>query len=488
MSQSLQDILASDVLRMALLYFLGPAFVVAIFAFGKPLQMLTIARNTFVESVRQPVYFILIMVSGIFQVFNVWGSAYSMGYTESAEVSGDNKLLLDVGLATIFVCGTLLAAFISTAVISREIENKTVLTVVSKPISRMAVVLGKYLGVAAAITIAAVTMVMFLQMAIRHGVLSTAADEVDVPVVLACLGGVGLAVGAAIWCNFFYGWVFTQTATMLLCPFMIVAWLLIMPVNKHWALQPLLTDFKPQVTLACVSVIFALLVLTSISTAASARLGQVMTIVVCSGLFVFGLLSNHFVGSRAFQNSFVAKIEKATPERSNEADLYNTGDSYNIQFLYEPTGRIAVGMPAYYSANPNGFPMSTYSFTPPDATAHDFSKPDAASDKGLSPALVFTKVAGRNVTITHVGPDASLIRFRPMPEDYVFVRPTMINPLAVAAWGVIPNVQFFWLVDAVTQNQPVPASHLVLIIFYAIAQIGIFLSLAVILFQTREVG
>lgn len=487
MSQMLQDLLASDTIRNALIFFVGPAFLIAIFAFGKPLQMLTIARNTFVESIRQPIYFILILVSGIFQVFNVWGSAYSMGYTESAEVSGDNKLLLDVGLATIFVCGTLLAAFVSTAVISREIENKTVLTVVSKPISRTSVVLGKYLGVAAAITIAAIIMVMFLQMGIRHGVMSTASDEIDLPVVLASFGAVFLAVGIAIWCNFFYGWVFTQTATMLLCPFMIVAWFIIMPINKHWAFQPLLTDFKPQVTLACVSVIFALLVLTSISTAASARLGQVMTIVVCSGLFVFGLLSNHFIGSRAFQNTFVAKIEKASPERSNEADLFNSGDSYNIQFLFEPTAKVEVGMPAYYSPNPNGFPMSTYAFTPPDAARFDFSKPDSDA-KLTEPALVFTKVAGRKATITHVGPDAGLIRFRPMPDDYIFVQPTRIHPLAVAAWGVIPNVQFFWLVDAVTQNQPVPASHLVLIIFYAVAQIGIFLSLAVILFQTREVG
>jgi hypothetical protein len=53
---------------------------------------------------------------------------------------------------------------------------------------------------------------------------------------------------------------------------------------------------------------------------------------------------------------------------------------------------------------------------------------------------------------------------------------------------MIPNIQSFWLVDAITQNQPVPASHVALIAVYALAQIGVFLSLAVILFQTREVG
>ena len=52
-------------------------------------------------------------------------------------------VLLDIGLATIFVCGMLLAAFIATAVISREIERKTVLTVVPYYLDRNA---GKKFG------------------------------------------------------------------------------------------------------------------------------------------------------------------------------------------------------------------------------------------------------------------------------------------------------------------------------------------------------
>ena len=81
------------------------------------------------------------------QALNTAISAFSMGYTETAEVHGDNKMLLDVGMATVFVMGMILAAFQATAVISREIEDKTILTIVSKPIARPTVVFGKYLGV-----------------------------------------------------------------------------------------------------------------------------------------------------------------------------------------------------------------------------------------------------------------------------------------------------------------------------------------------------
>lgn len=483
----LQDVLTSPTLLIAIAV-LGVIFFGLVIGFSQPMRMIAIARNTFVESVRQPIYFVIIVLCGIFQIFNVWGSAYSMGYTESAEVSGDNKLLLDVGMATIFACGTLLAAFVATAVISREIENKTVLTVVSKPVSRVAVVLGKFFGVSGAILIAGVTMSLFLLLGIRHGVLSTAADDPDGPVILFTFLAAFLSFGIAVWCNFFYGWSFTQTATMLLCPFMLGAYLIVLVINKKWMFQPIHIEFKPQTTIAAGGVLLALLVLTAVATAASARLGQVMTIVVCSGLFVFGLVSNYFVGSRAFQNQFVARIEKAEPERSNQAALANTGDEYRLLFRFEPTAKIEAGMPFYFSPNPNGFPLSTNVFPPPDRKAHDFTKLESATAKGVAPALVFVSVQGRNAVVRHVGPEAELMRYAPQEDDFVFLTPTRVNPPAVGAWGVIPNAQFFWLVDAVTQNQPVPVSHMLLCVLYAMVQIGVFLSLAVILFQTREVG
>ncbi len=55
-------------------------------------------------------------------------------------------------------------------------------------------------------------------------------------------------------------------------------------------------------------------------------------------------------------------------------------------------------------------------------------------------------------------------------------------------WGIVPNMQSFWLLDAITQNQPIPATHVLRVIAYGAVQIVIFLSLAVLLFQGRDVG
>ena len=106
-------------------------------------QLLTLSRNTFIESIRQPIYVVLIFVGSIGLWLNTHLAAYTFG--------NDNKMMIDLGLSTLFLIGLALAAFSATGVLSAEIENRTVLTVVSKPVGRPLFVVGKYLGVAAAI-------------------------------------------------------------------------------------------------------------------------------------------------------------------------------------------------------------------------------------------------------------------------------------------------------------------------------------------------
>jgi hypothetical protein len=76
----------------------------------------------------------------------------------------------------------------------------------------------------------------------------------------------------------------------------------------------------------------------------------------------------------------------------------------------------------------------------------------------------------------------------PERGDYVFNQPTRINRAAMVAWVAIPNMQLFWLLDAVTQNRVIPGGYLLFVGLYAVCQIGAFLSLGVMLFQRRDVG
>jgi hypothetical protein len=449
------------------------------------LQILTIARNAFIESIRQPIFFVLVMISGIAQLLNTWNTGFAMGYTESGEVSGDNKLLLDIGLATVLVCGTLLAAFVATAVISREIENKTVLTVVSKPVARPCLVVGKYIGVAAALLIAVVSMLLFLMMGLRHGVMSMASDDLDGPVILFTGLAVLVAMGVAIWCNFFYGWYFSQTCMTVLAPAMVVAYVLVLLLNKKWQWQGPGVDFKPQITFACIGLTLAILVLASVATAVSTRLGQVMTIVVCAGVFVFGLMSNYLIGRHVFINTAsIGIISKVEFDDATRPGWDKPGDGATLVLHNPPTHPVKPGDSFYYSTSPAGFPML-------NAAAPPF-KGDPTKGEDLlgapEPDLVVISSSGASIRVRKASQTPLSYDRPPLADDYAFLQPTHTNAAALVVWGVVPNLQSFWLLDAVSQNQRIPALHMVKLGGYALVQIAAFLALGVVLFQRRDVG
>ncbi|MFG0306934.1 MAG: ABC transporter permease [Phycisphaerales bacterium JB040] len=452
----------------------------------------TIARNTLIEAIRQPVFLILVLVAGLLQVLNTWITGFSMGYRRvPGEVTGDDKLLLDIGLSTVFVCGTLLAAFIATAAVSREIDNKTILTVVSKPVGRTTVVIGKYLGIAGALSIAIFLMLVGLLLAIRHGVLSTAADDPDQPVIVfTCLAVFGSILLAAIN-NFMYGWQFSQTTVFLLVPAVSLAYLGVLLVNEDWEMQPPGTDLKPQIMLACAGIAIALLMLAAVATAASTRLGQVMTIVVCAGVFVLGLLSNHFIGRYAYVNTPVGEITGSQPDSQLNPRFDRMGAVYHVAIKREATAELNVGDVLYYGPSPNGVGIST----PPVSPAFDAAElnlDDTRFPAGTPSAIVITQFPeetdGLGLTLKNVGNPPVPVLAPPMAGDFIFVTPTRTNPLAQVAWGVIPNMHVFWMIDAVTQARPIPPSHLGLVALYGLTQIVAMLAVAVMLFQTRDVG
>ncbi len=444
----------------------------------------SIARNAFVESVRQPIFLFLVVLSGVAQVLNTWGAGFSMQDKGTSELWGDTKLLFDIGLATIFGCGTLLAAFVATATISREIDNKTILTVVSKPIGRTTVVVGKYLGVTGAIAWAVATMLVFLLLAVRHGVMTTAADHLDGPVLVFGFSALVLSVGLAAWCNFFYGWNFPQTASLLLLPASLVALVLVHLINKEWKWQEFGHDFKPKVLLACALLGVALMVLTSVAVAASTRLGQVMTIMTCAGVFLLGLLSNHLLGRHAFKNELVAYVKSATTEDAIDPSFTRLGQVYRVELDGPPEREIRPGDSFYWGPNATGFRLSVPAFPPFEgvATTGDLLK---TSEPGR---IVVTEVADKSVTIEHAGGTPLPVRAPPQEGDAVFLTPTQISPISLAAWAITPNMHYFWLLDAISQNRTIPSAYVHLVLIYACLLISAFLALAVALFQRRDVG
>lgn len=102
------------------------------------MKVLAIALNTFRENLRDKLLYNLL----IFALLMIGSSLLLMRLT----LGEFHRLLLDVGLGSINIFGVLIAIFVGIGLVNKEIEKKTIYTIVSKPVARYQFLIGKYLG------------------------------------------------------------------------------------------------------------------------------------------------------------------------------------------------------------------------------------------------------------------------------------------------------------------------------------------------------
>lgn len=99
----------------------------------------TVAIGTAKEAISQPLFMVLTVAGAVALV-----SYIVIPYNTFGE---DVKLLTDSGLTTIMVLGIVFAMWTASTSVSDEIDGKTALTMLSKPVSRRQFVLGKFVGI-----------------------------------------------------------------------------------------------------------------------------------------------------------------------------------------------------------------------------------------------------------------------------------------------------------------------------------------------------
>ncbi len=102
-----------------------------------------IARATTKEAVRQPVFLLCMALAMVVLMVNTVLPFFSLG--------DDVKMLKDCGLATILISGLLIAVWTASTSVAEEIDGKTAMTLLSKPITRRQFVFGKYIGIIQAV-------------------------------------------------------------------------------------------------------------------------------------------------------------------------------------------------------------------------------------------------------------------------------------------------------------------------------------------------
>jgi ABC-type transport system involved in multi-copper enzyme maturation permease subunit len=120
------------------------------------MKVAAIARNTFKETVRDKIFYNLL----IFYIAMVSISILLGGMS----IGEDAKIIKDAGLSGLSIFGALITIFIGINLVNREVERRTANTVLSKPVSRAEFIFGKFAGLSTlvAVNIVLMTLCLFL--------------------------------------------------------------------------------------------------------------------------------------------------------------------------------------------------------------------------------------------------------------------------------------------------------------------------------------
>jgi ABC-type transport system involved in multi-copper enzyme maturation permease subunit len=232
------------------------------------MKSITIALATAKEAIRQPAFFVMAFFAGALLIVTIFVSYFTFGE--------DIKMYKDTGLTTISFFCMLLALLTASSTVADEIEGKTAITLLSKPITRRQFIIGKFLG-------------------IELGVLA-------LYIVL------GILFAAGVWYKYAYD--LRENAGG------------VAETAKRW-------DQVRQILPGLALGFFEVTVLTSISVAISTRLPMLANLVVCILVFFLGHLSPVLVevAGQTHVNALVSFMAKFFAWALPSLEFFNAGPS-----------------------------------------------------------------------------------------------------------------------------------------------------------------
>lgn len=256
-------------------------------------KIFTIAKNTAFETLRQPIYVIIILGALLLLLL---APAISM-YTLDEDV----KLLRELAFSTLFLAGLFISVFSAGGALTEEIETGTITTVLSKPLPRPLFVIGKFAGLAFAVILSHYLLSTAMLMAVRHGVLQTASDEPDWPVItVAAIVFLSTILISALL-NYFYEWHFSSTSIVLGTMLSSFGILFLVFVDRDWKVNPSQNGFHLFDVHASVLLLLAVLTTVALAVLFSTRFNVVLTLLCCLSVFLLGLITDWLFGRFADQ-------------------------------------------------------------------------------------------------------------------------------------------------------------------------------------------
>lgn len=151
-------------------------------------RIYAIAVNTFREAVRDRVLYGVLALATLVLVFALALAELSVNQQE--------RVVSDIGLASISLFSIVIAVFLGSSLLHKELERKTLYVILPKPIARWEFLLGKYFGIAITATV-----FVALMGAVQLWVVSAQRGETAALLVLlpaCCLGALALLLSRKV--------------------------------------------------------------------------------------------------------------------------------------------------------------------------------------------------------------------------------------------------------------------------------------------------
>jgi len=249
------------------------------------------------ELIRQPVFLLLMTVSSLFEVFLACINYFGFG--------DEPKLVKNSALAVMLLAGLFGAVLSASASVAREIRSGTALAVLAKPVGRAQFLLAKYAGLSLALSV--LTFVNCIAALLATRMAFDAYGDVDYPGLGVFCGSMILAYAIGGLTNFFLRRPFVSDAVMAVVVMSVLAFAILQFIPREAGrMGQDYTGLDWRVVPASALILMALLILAALALACSTRVEVIPALAICSALFLLGLVSDYFWGTRAKAGSWWA--------------------------------------------------------------------------------------------------------------------------------------------------------------------------------------
>lgn len=287
-----------------------------------------VARQTFLEAVRQPAFVVVL-----------WVTVLVLGFSTRLPLFGlreDYLLLREIDLSTLLLTGTVLGVLAASSALSGEIERGTALVVLSKPVGRAGFVLAKYAGALGAVAVAFWILGFTYVMATRIPPQTARMYLFDTPalVAIAAAAVASLALGGIA--NYFFARPFPTVAAGAAAVAFPAACGLLAFVGPQWDLRAGSLEPSAGMLGAMGLVLLAVGVLVAAATALSARFPGGVALGGTALVFVGGLAAHSILGAGP-PNAAASLILLATPD----LQAFWAGDLLYLEDAWIPASYLA---------------------------------------------------------------------------------------------------------------------------------------------------